>query len=442
MSESPPDPRREVALFRFKVIAGLLHLKAGSPEAGEALRANAELTYQIPGSRRTRVAAGTMRGWIEAYREGGFDALHPKPRSDRGRNRRIPPELAELLVEIKQRSPHLSGRAVRRKALESDQMPAGTAVALSSVYRLLHGAGLMDRPETAAPDRRRFSFASAAEMWQSDVMHGPQVGCDSADRRRRKKSYLLAFLDDSTRLVPHAAFTFSESIADFLPVFKQALLKRGIPQRLYVDNGANYRSRHLQVICATLGINLIHATPYRPEGKGKIERLFRTCRSQLLPSLQDKDTRSLDAINARLASWLESEYHVSPHRGLDNDEVPLDAWARTAHAVRTVGPDIDIDTIFRYRHKRLVGKDRTVTLHSTLYEVDAALCGETVTLLQDLSAPRERPIPILHKGVPAGQATLLDAYANTRVRRTRTRDDNAADQADDPAPEPDPRPCA
>ena len=164
MSESPPDPRREVALFRFKVIAGLLHLKAGSPEAGEALRANAELTYQIPGSRRTRVAAGTMRGWIEAYREGGFDALHPKPRSDRGRNRRIPPELAELLVEIKQRSPHLSGRAVRRKALESDQMPVGTAVALSSVYRLLHGAGLMDRPETKPPPRTAAASASLPRL--------------------------------------------------------------------------------------------------------------------------------------------------------------------------------------------------------------------------------------------------------------------------------------
>ena len=144
----------------------------------------------------------------------------------------------------------------------------------------------------------------------SDILHGPKAGCDSADRRKRAKTYLIGFLDDATRLVPHASFAFSENSASFLPVFKQALLKRGIPTRLYVDNGASYRSKHLAVICATLGIHLIHATPCQPQGKGKIERFFRTCRSQLLPSLGEQDTRSLDALNARLAAWIEGEYHL------------------------------------------------------------------------------------------------------------------------------------
>ena len=92
---------------------------------------------------------------------------------------------------------------------------------------------------------------------------------DGRDRRRRRKAYLLAVIDDATRVIPHAAFAFSESAEAFLPVLRQALLKRGVPQRLYCDNGASYRSRHLAVVCASLGIHLIHARPYEPAGKTK-----------------------------------------------------------------------------------------------------------------------------------------------------------------------------
>jgi len=87
------------------------------------------------------------------------------------------------------------------------------------------------------------------------------------DSRIRRKTYLIAFLDDATRVVPYCAFTFAENTQAFLPVFKQALLRRGIPQRLYVDNGANYRSRQLALVCARLGVALIHARPHQPQGK-------------------------------------------------------------------------------------------------------------------------------------------------------------------------------
>ncbi len=306
----------------------------------------------------------------------------------------------------------------------------------SSIHRLFQREGLI-RHSAGEPggskDRRRFAYQAGGELWMSDVLHGPKVGGQGSDQRRRAKSYLIAFLDDATRLVPHAAFTLSENAATFLPVFKQALLKRGVPTRLYVDNGSNYRCQHLAVICATLGIQLIHARPYQPQGKGKVERLFRTCRAQLLPALDDADTQSLDALNARLAVWVESEYHLSPHRSLDGD-TPLQRWAKDAANVRQLNPQTDLDSLFRFRLKRRVNKDRTVSLNATLYEVEAALVGETIVLLHDPNLPRQRPIPVLHDGRPAGEATLLDAYANTRVRRTRASERPA--QPEQPAPEP------
>lgn len=439
MSDTPTDLRRDVALFRYGVIADLLVLPRGSPERRQAMREKAGRRWIIPGSRRTRVAVETMRDWLAAYERNGFDGLVPKPRGDFGRARRLPPDVAELLIRIKESRRRLTVRQVIAQARESGRVPAATTLSESTVHRLLQREGLTGRDGSpgAPKDRRRFSFLRANELWTSDVLHGPACGSDPADRRKRRKAYLLCFLDDATRLVPHGAFTVSENTDTFLPVFKQALLKRGLPARLYVDNGSPYRSRQLAVICATLGIQLIHSRPYRPQGRGKIERFFRTVRMQFLPLLGDDDTRSLDALNARWAAWCEGEYHLSPHRGLGG-EAPLDAWARTAAGIRLVGPDTDLDTLFRYRLKRRVGKDRTVSLRGTLYEVDAALVGETVVLLHDPAAPRARPIPVLHAGRAAGQATLLDAYANTRVRRTRATD--RPDETEHPAPEPTPAP--
>ena len=439
MSDTPTDSRRDVALFRYGVIAELLSLPPASPELKAALGEKVQRRYTIPGSRRTRVARETIRDWLAAYRRDGFDGLVPKTRSDFGRARRLPPDVAELLIRLKERHPRLSADRIIRLARESGQVPAEQTLAQATVYRLFRREGLMRRAgqPAEAKDRRRFAFRQAGELWMSDVLHGPKAGRERSDRRQRAKSYLVAFLDDATRMVPHAAFTFSENTDTFLPVFKRALLKRGIPNRLYVDNGANYRSRHLAVICATLGIQLIHSAPYQPAGRGKIERFFRTVRAQFLPLLGDADTRSLDALNARWAAWCEGEYHLSPHRGLDG-ETPVDAWARTAAGIRLVGPATDLDTLFRYRLKRRVGKDRTVSLQGTLYEVDAALVGENVLLLQDPSAPRSRPIPVLHDGRAAGTATLLDTYANTRVKRARTP--HGPDRARDAAPEPPPSP--
>ena len=173
----------------------------------------------------------------------------------------------------------------------------------------------------------------------------------------------------------------------------------------------------LAVVCARLGVHLIHARPYQPAGKGKIERFFRTVRAQFLARLEEADERSLATLNAMWGAWLDGEYHQSPHRGLDG-RTPPDQWVLMAENLRRAAPDLDPDGLFRFRYKRRVNQDRTVSLHTVLYEVDAALVGEKVTLLQDPATPPEGALDMLHKGQAAGQATLLDAYANTRARRS------------------------
>jgi transposase InsO family protein len=325
----------------------------------------------------------------------------------------LPQAVADQLCALKEAHPTYSVALVIATARAQQRVPADVPLAPATVHRLLSRHGLMARPSDVptSKDRRRFSYDAANELWMSDVMHGPTV-LDPEDRRRHK-TYLIALLDDATRMIPYATFTRSETVTAFLPVFERAILRRGVPKRLYVDNGSAYRARHLALVCAKLGVTLIHARPFSPQGKGKLERWFRTVRLQLLPTLLEADTRSLEALNQRLATWIEDEYLDTPHRGLQ-DATPREQWARAAHHVTL--PTQDLTELFLFEEKRKVQQDRTVSLHGVVFEVDAALVGQTVTLRYD-PARLTRGVTVVVQGRATGTATRVDAYANCFVRR-------------------------
>jgi putative transposase len=420
----------EVALFRFGLIADLVHLRPGDRGLYERLAKKAEGEYRIPGTTRNRVAAETMRDWLKAYRKVGFDGLKPRPRKDAGQSRALPQEVADLLTSIKDDNPELSVQLVIKQALATHRVPAELQLAPTTVHRVLARAGLMRRDGGGGEgDRRRFAFQKAGELWMSDVMHGPTV---LVGGKVRRKSYLIAFIDDATRVVPYAAFALAENTAAFLPVLKQAVLRRGVPKRLFVDNGAAYRSHHLSLVCAKLGVTLIHARAYQPESKGKQERWFRTVRQQLLPTLTEADTASLDALNRRLWAYVEGEYHQMPHRGLDG-ETPLDRWAKSADEVHYLPPQEDLDALFLSEAKRKVQKDRTVSLNGLVYEVDALLVGATVTLRFDPNHAG-RGIEVWAQGKKVQTAKVVDVYANCFVRRDRPSRTLTASAAAPPPP--------
>jgi hypothetical protein len=104
--------------------------------------------------------------------------------------------------------------------------------------------------------------------------------------------------------------------------------------RAYVDNRAVYRSNYLALVCAKLGITLIHSRPYVPQGRGKIERFFRTVRLQLMPRLTPQDLRSLDALNSRL--WEDIAAQVR--------EASEGASAEHVRTLRQRDPDMSVLT--------------------------------------------------------------------------------------------------
>ena len=408
--------KQRVALFRYGLIADIVCLEPGTKGLYDKLKEKAARDYVIPGSSRTFIAQETFRSWIKDYRQDGFDALYPKTRSDKGKSRRLSTEIEDILVEIKEKDLKLSVTQVIKQARKQGLVDENQELSESIVYRLLSNRGLMDkrkREEPGGKDHRRFSYSHAGELFMSDVMHGPAVFTEG---RKKRKTYLIAFIDDATRVIPYAEFALGEKSRDLLPVLKQAIMRRGIPKRLFVDNGSAFRSRHLAIVCARLGITLIHSKAYHAAAKGKIERWFRTIRQQFLPTLGNQQKAGLANLNQALWAYVEGEYHHNIHRTLA--ESPLDRWARCSERVRFPEPGVDLEEIFLAEDKRKVHKDRTISLHGKAYEAEAALVGETVILRYDPTT-HGQPIQVWFKGNRYDDAKLVDTLANCYVKRER-----------------------
>lgn len=405
--------REQIALFRYGVIAELVNQPPAPRDKEKRLCALTQKEWSIPGSRRTRIGRSTVRDWIELYQTHGFEGLKPGRRADAGRSRAIPEEVQELLLKLRAERPGASLDSLIRAVHLSARAAPALRLSRSSVHRLF-AAQAQPAPEasTAEPDAVAFTFPHVNDLWTSDLMHGPRLLVPG--RRDGGKSYLYAFLDDASRMVPFAAFYLAENAACFQDALKQALLRRGLPRRLYCDNGATFRTHHLQVVCATLNISLIHSRPHRPRGRGKIERFFRHVRTAFLPHLTSEILSDLAQLNRVFWAWLEAEYHQTPHGGLDG-QTPLDRFLEDQALIRPA-PE-QLEAWLRMKVARRVGRDRTVHLDGRLYEAPDGHAGETVEVLYDPYDPG-RPVHFRRKGETTERPLRrLDLVTNANLRR-------------------------
>ncbi len=227
----------------------------------------------------------------------------------------------------------------------------------------------------------------------------------------RMQVFLHATLDDASRLIPHAQFYASQGLDASLDCLRQAIAARGVPIRLYIDNAKMYRSPQLARIAASLGILIIHSRPYQPEGRGKIERCFRTVREQFLANLDPKRPLSLEQLNDRLHIWIESVYHCSEHSALGS--TPLVRWQRDIEHVRQLAPATDLRRLFFHRLDRVVRRDSTFLLESRLYEAPPHLAGHTVEVRFDPADAAE--VEIWFQGQLQGAARPVNAVVNGRL---------------------------
>jgi putative transposase len=402
--------KQEVATFRFSIIHELVdkaHLKFGDQE--KLIKDKCAREWDIPNSDRTSIGRSTILGWVSKYRESGnnLKSLFPKDRDDRGKSRAYDKDTCLGLIHLRKEKPGLSVPVFSKIAKERRILPPDTSEDLSTLYRFLNSHGLMDREPSPSADRRKFEAELPNDLWQSDVMHGPKLDVGG---ERARKTYLIAFIDDHSRLITHGQFYISEALASFKIAFEEALLTRGLPRKLYVDNGAAYKSKQLQFTSASLGIALIHAKPYTPQGKGKIERFFRTVRTEFLTCFLG-DT--LDEINEAFDLWLREIYHKRRHSG--TGQAPFRRFTANMQCVRSAPKDLKDH--FRKILRRRVNKDRTIMVQNRLFEAPVELVGQRVEVLFHENSPEE--IEVRWKQESYGIIRQLDLHINSRVKRDK-----------------------
>jgi putative transposase len=415
------DPRDDTALWRYQIIAPLLSLDGRRGELRLAIRRLASRPHAHPTKGTLRLGFGTIEGWYYRYRREGLPGLVPVPRKDRGKSRRIDGALAEHIDQIATEHPDLDGRQILAELRSRLGEDAGVP-SLSSLYRFLRSSGLDQRRQPTRADHRAFAFDLAGDCWQSDVMYGPSLPVREGVRR---KTFLLAILDDASRLIPHAQFYFEQHLRSFKDCLKQAFLKRGLPRRLYLDNAQIFRSRSVLHLAAHLGIQILHTRPYRPQGRAKIERFFGTVRRSFLRRIEVKGVLDLDALNRQLFAFIEGEYHRSPHRGLKG-ETPLDAWLRLAGGVRPLPGDADLDLLFLEEARRRVAKDGTFALLGRTFEAGPEFIGQRLAVRFD-------PYDLRRVFLVTGEGRLhaafpVDLSGNRRVRRKPHGEDQGGGQ--------------
>ncbi len=349
----------------------------------------------------------TIQTWYSRYKKDGITTMKPKPRSDKGRTRKVEPE--QLLSAIEQVLPSFHGIPSNKTAIYRSCIEHGLLrreeVAPNTFSRLVNQYDLL-KPQSKTEDKRRLAFAKAHanQMWQADTMFGPHVKTLSGHIQTK----LIAFIDDASRVCCHGEFFLTENTDTLIKALKSALYKRGVPESMYVDNGSIYTSKEISQICVRLGCLLCHAPVRDGAAKGKVERFFRSVRQDFLSRMLDLS--SLDSLNRAFITWAEDEYNSRKHSVLNMR--PIDRFGLDLSRIRFLPPSQANDELFFVEENRTVLNDNTFSFNRIRYEAPRNLCSRKIQVRYNrLNFDR---LIVYYKGQRMGEAKPLDFTANDR----------------------------
>lgn len=369
-----------MALLRFSAISAYLAQDPARGQRRAVLEQLAARTWRLPDGREVHFAAETLRTWVRRYRTGGLAALEDKRRPRTGVSV-VSEEQAELLRGLKREVPERSLDRILRIAEEMQLIEPGS-VSRSTLHRVLQEAGLSGRPrpEASVADLDRFEAVAPNDLWQSDMLAGPWLP-DPARPGKHRRAWLYAFLDDHSRLLLAGRFSFKGDLPALELVFRQALRRHGVPRRVYYDNGATYRSRHMQQVVAELGIHrMVFTTPYRPMGHGKIEAFNRLCKAAFVAEVKASSIRTLDELNAAFWAWGDRFYNRRPHAEIAT--TPRERWRQRLAEVRGVDEEV-LRRAFLWSETRKADKTGIVSLFGRRYQVGPELARKRLELRYD-----------------------------------------------------------
>jgi putative transposase len=413
MKSTSPSVQEAIALRRMSLVQAVIELLQHQGPLSAALERVASV-QPLPGDSEAPpqfVARRTLEDWYYAFKKGGFEGLKPRRRSDRGKPRRLSAQQQPWILEPVRCFPGVPVKLLYRPWKQSDP----TLPALSAVYRWLEqndldaqGRRYLLRPNIPGPTKA-FEAPGVNDLGIVDFSPGPFL----ALHPKTVATHLCVIIDDHSRLIPDAGCGLAADTQAVLGCLKEALRRRGLPRKLYADNGGPFVNHHLRIVCANLGIRLIHSKVGRPWSRGKVERMFRTLQQDFEAGLRlpGQGVGSLEELNGKLARWLQEIYHPRDHDGIG--ESPQDRFARALPLLRPLDPHLALDRLCYPRIDRVVRKDGTVRIDNDLYEVNRALRGLQVQL--ELDPWVKPPILVGYQGQDFGAARKVDRHLNSQI---------------------------
>jgi putative transposase len=310
---------RAIALERFRLLEP--HL-----QDGRELRSIAE---------RTSVSFRTLQRWVAGYKRDGLPGLLRKVRADSGRRRTISPRLREAVEGLALEKPPIPLTSVHRQVTQFARMIGEAApsywvvrdivLSLPNDLRTLAQMGTRRFGELYELVHRRDAMKPNA-LWQAD--HAQLDIMLLREDGSPARPWLTAVIDDYSRAVAgyYLGFDPPSSLRTSLAL-RQGIWRKaephwqicGIPDVLYADNGTDFTSKHLEQVAVDLKVRLVFSTPGKPQGRGKIERFFRTVNEMFLCDLEGytrrarrKPSLSLGQLEEQFRTFLIEVYHRTP----------------------------------------------------------------------------------------------------------------------------------
>lgn len=363
---------RAIGLFRYMLIREAADASLSRRQRGAMVREIAAREHTDPFGRTVRLTRWTLDRWVTEWRRGGFDALVPSVRQSQPRT---PAEVLELATALKRENPDRSAAQIRRILAAHH----GWAPDERTLQRMFVRTGLTALSGPPGPPQvfGRFEANHPNELWTGDALHGRRID--------GRKTYLFAFIDDHSRAVVGHRWGFAEDTVRLAAALRPALAARGVPESIYVDNGSAFVDAWLLRACAKLGIKLVHSAPGRPQGRGKIERFFRTVTEEFLVEIAAVDggpgrtVADLAELNRLFTAWVETVYHRREHS--ETGQAPLPRWL--AGGPFPTPTPADLAEAFKWSELRTVSKTALVSMHGNRYQVDPTLIGQRVELVFD-----------------------------------------------------------
>lgn len=407
------DDALKMAHFRYGVICSLLADSYTSLKKRFEDLAHKEWT--LPCGLIRSYAAATIEDWYYDYKKYGFSALISPPRKDKDVQRSIPDKVAAEIERIFKVFEGIKNSNIIRLLDHGGFRPNGVP-SNSTLYRYFKKVRPLTQAATA--ERRAFEASRPGALYQTDLMYGPVLKITGPDGRvRNQKTYLIAIIDDFSRMICAARFFTDQGLMSYLIVLEHALRSRGIPDKIYCDNGQIFISSQVQRIGAELGMRVVRAKVRDAAAKGKIERFFRTVRDQFIDlnlRVEEKNIKSVDDINRLFRLYLEN-YNSREHSAIGCS--PRQRWLQSPHQPRFPAEELHIDTLFMLEHERRVKKDGTISVNKLLFELFSAYAGQKVKIRytpHDMSR-----IHVFHDGEYIGVFHPLNRRGNDGLPRNK-----------------------